>query len=212
MRTIRKIKIGRVLIIVDMQLDFMEGGSLEVKLGARLVKMINTLMATGEYDLIIVTQDWHPEDSYEFAVVHGQEQFSTVTRNGHVQMLFAVHCVQGTPGAMIHPALDMRRVSLILRKGMDFDVATHSVFFSAPNEAGDRVTTGLAEYLEAYDFDGIDLVGLAFDVCVKLSGLDGAALYPGKARVLQAYTASVFPENDEQTIKELEAAGVEVIR
>ena len=212
MKTIRTIKIGRVLIIVDPQFDFMEGGSLAVIGGRALVQLVNELMASGDYDLIIVTQDWHPEEHYEFAVVHGQEPFTTVERNGHVQMVYTVHCVQNTHGAKIHPDLNMKQVACIVRKGMDPDVAVHSGFFSAPNANNERVTTGLAEYLTAYDFDGIDVVFLAFDVCVKDTAKDAAELYPDKnVRVLKRYCASVVPANDEQTINELEAAGVVVV-
>ncbi|MBT5502637.1 isochorismatase family protein [Candidatus Falkowbacteria bacterium] len=213
MKTIRKIKIGRILIIVDPQLDFMESGALAVTGGSALMKMINALMATGEYDLIIVTQDWHPEGHYEFASRHGVAPFAMVKRNGVEQMVFFDHCKQNSSGAMIHPLLDMSKVALIVRKGMDPDVASHSAFFSGVNENGERITTGLAESLSAYDFEGIDVVCLAFDVCVKDSAKDAKMEFPeAEVRVLKEYCASVFPENDEQIIQELEAAEVVVVR
>ena len=116
----------------------------------------------------------------------------------------------GTDDAAIHSDLDMTRVVYIIRKGMDTEVDSHSAFFSARNSDGDRITTGLPELLAAYEVDGIDFVGLAFDVCVKLSAID-AAMLGYQCRVLKEYTASVFPENDQSVITELKANGVGVV-
>ncbi len=212
MALIRKIKIGRILIIIDPQLDFMEGGSLAVRGGAALIEKINKLMATGQYDLIIVTQDWHPEGHYEFASRHGVHPFTFVERDGVSQMVYTDHCVQNTPGAMIHPLLDMSRVALIIRKGLEPEVASHSAFYSGEVKNGIRITTGLSGYLSDYNFEAIDLCCLAFDVCVKASALDAKMEYPNKeVNVLYKYCASVVPEKDQATVDELEATGVNVV-
>lgn len=213
MKTIRKIKIGRVLIIVDPQLDFMEGGKLAVKGGTFLIAMINELMATGEYDLIIVTQDWHPEGHYEFASRHDVAIFTVVERGGFEQRVFPDHCVQNTPGAMIHPLLNMNRVSLIIRKGLDPDVGSHSAFYSGVDAEGNRISTGLTGFLSTYDFVGMDVVCLAFDVCVADTALDGKMDFPDKeVRVLKEYCAEVNPSACDAVIAKLEKAGVVVVR
>ncbi len=212
MNRLRIIKIGRILIVVDPNLDFTEGGALAVLGGAALMAKINALMATGKYDLIIVTQDWHPAGHYEFASRHGLEPFALIERNGVIQVVYPDHSIQNTAGAKIHPLLDMSQVALILRKGMNIDVASHSAFYSGEDQKGNRYPTGLAGYLSAFDFQAIDFVGLAFDVCVKDSALDAKVEYPDKIiSVLYEYCASVNPGNDAETVRELQLAGVNVV-
>ncbi|MBI5077477.1 isochorismatase family protein [Candidatus Falkowbacteria bacterium] len=203
--------IGKVLIVVDPQLDFMEGGSLPVKGGLALVPRINDLMARGDYDLIIISKDCHPKGHYSFASRHDKKVGEVITRNGYLQLLFEDHCVIGTDGTLIHPDLDMSRVALIIMKGMDINVDSFSAFFSAPDENGYRQPTGLSGFLEAFLITKeIDVVCLAFDFCVKATAIDAAQL-GYKVRVLKYYCASVFPENDNANIIELERAGVRVV-
>src|SRR4051812_45158024 len=95
---------GRALVIVDFQNDFTPGGALAVAHGDEIAARVNELAASGEFDLVVATRDWHPADHGSFAEQGG---------------IWPVHCVAGTEGAQLHPALDAARVDVILDKGQD---------------------------------------------------------------------------------------------
>lgn len=182
----------RALIIVDPTNDFMPDGSLPVKGGNEIIPLLNDLMDEIDYDFIVVTQDWHPENHCSFKK-------------------WPVHCVLGTKGAEIHQGLNLNKVDLILRKGKDSDVDYHSAFYSEVDSKEKRRTTGLAQMLKALKIDQVDVTGLAFEVCVKLTALDSQS-EGFKTRVLKAYTRSIFPINDTKNIKKMEDLGVEVVK
>lgn len=160
---------GDALIIVDPQLDFCPGGALAVAGGDEIMPGIARL-ASG-FDLVVVTQDWHPKGHASFASSHGgAAPFSTTQMPYGEQVLWPDHCVQGSAGAGFHPALGpaLERAHLILRKGFHPGVDSYSAFYE-----NDRTTrTGLAGYLRDQAVRRCVLVGLAYDFCVAYSALD----------------------------------------
>ena len=160
------------LLVIDMQNDFMPGGPLEVKEGDLIVPEINALARSFEH--VILTQDWHPEGHISFAASHpGKQPFvDTVEAAYGTQTLWPVHCIQGTPGAELHPDLAVPHAELILRKGYRKDIDSYSAFFE-----NDGVTpTGLAGYLRERGLARLFFAGLAYDFCVGFSALAAAKL------------------------------------
>jgi len=100
----------KALIIVDVQNDFCEGGSLAVPGANEIIPYINLLMQDNVYDEIILTQDWHPADHKSFASNNGKKIGETIILNGIPQFMWPDHCVQGTPGADFHPDLNREKV------------------------------------------------------------------------------------------------------
>ena len=160
---------GDVLVIVDVQNDFCPGGSLGVTDGDAVVPAINRL--AGAFARVVVTQDWHPAGHFSFASSHPDKHpFETVTLPYGVQTLWPDHCVQGTPGAAFHAALDVPRAELVLRKGYHRDIDSYSAFYE-----NDRATpTGLAGYLRERGLKRVFCAGLALDYCVRYSAEDAA--------------------------------------
>ena len=175
------------LIIVDYQNDFARpDGALSVPAGEEVADHINALARSGDYELVLATRDWHPPD-------HG-----SFTEQGGI---WPVHCVQGTPGAELHPALDTEPVDAIVDKGQDPGTEGYSAFDA----------TSLAETLRARGVDAVTVVGLATDYCVKNTALD--ALREGFAvRVDRAGIrgVDVQPGDSERALEELAAAGATV--
>ncbi len=159
------------LIVIDVQNDFCPGGALAVDGGDAIVPRVNALMA--DHPVRVLTQDWHPADHASFAANHpGAAPFSLTTMPYGPQVLWPVHCVQGTPGAAFHPGLRTDPADLILRKGFRAAIDSYSAFFE-----NDRTTpTGLDGYLRARGVARLLLVGLATDYCVAFSALDARRL------------------------------------
>jgi len=158
-----------VLIAVDLQPDFMPGGALAVADGDTVVPLANRLMQAFAH--VVLTQDWHPRGHASFASTHDAEPFSTKRLAYGDQTLWPDHCVQGTAGAALHPALDVDTPFLILRKGMHGPVDSYSAFV----EADGKTTTGLAALLHARGVKRVFACGLATDFCVASTALDARA-------------------------------------
>jgi len=161
---------NQALIVIDVQNDFCPGGALAVAQGDAIIPQINALM--GEFQTVVLTQDWHPADHSSFAANHaGAAPFSTVQMPYGAQTLWPSHCVQGTKGAEFHPALRSDLAQLVLRKGFRAAIDSYSALFE-----NDKTTpTGLDGYLRARGITGLTLVGLATDFCVAFSALDAVA-------------------------------------
>ncbi|WP_425403374.1 bifunctional nicotinamidase/pyrazinamidase [Hwanghaeella sp.] len=157
-----------VLVVVDVQNDFCEGGALAVPDGEGCIPAVNRLIAL--FDTVVLTQDWHPAGHSSFASSHtGKNPFETVQMPYGDQVLWPNHCVQDTFGAEFHPAMNSTKASLIIRKGFRPDIDSYSTFF----ENDRKTATGLTGYLKGRGFTRIFLVGLATDFCVAWSALDG---------------------------------------
>ena len=182
----------RALIIVDVQNDFCEGGSLAVAGGAAVASGISTLLASPDhgYAHVVATQDYHVDPGSHFSA-----------HPDYVQS-WPPHCVAGTAGARFHPDLDTARVEAVFRKGMH--AAAYSGF-----EGADDAGTPLGDWLRQHDVDQVDVAGIATDYCVRATAADAAAegLH---TRVLLDLTAGVDPASTADAISALRAAGVEV--
>ena len=157
------------LIVVDVQNDFCPGGALAVGGGHAIMPVINALVP--RYEQVVVTQDWHPQGHASFASTHhGREPFETIDMPYGTQVLWPDHCVQGTPGAELHPDLRVTSAQLVIRKGWHQGVDSYSAF----READRRTLTGLAGYLRERGVEEVHVVGLATDYCVAWTALDAA--------------------------------------
>jgi len=159
------------LIVIDVQNDFCPGGALAVAGGDQIIPRINALM--DEFQTVVLTQDWHPVNHASFAANHsGAAPFSLTEMPYGPQVLWPVHCVQGTPGAAFHPDLRTDPAQLVIRKGFRPGIDSYSAFF----ENDRRTATGLEGYLRSRGITGLVLVGLATDYCVAYSAMDAARL------------------------------------
>ncbi|WP_170401249.1 bifunctional nicotinamidase/pyrazinamidase [Ruegeria arenilitoris] len=158
------------LLVIDVQNDFCPGGALAVPGGDEIVAPINAMM--GDFDAVILTQDWHPADHSSFASRHDNKNpFDTKDMHYGPQILWPDHCVQGTEGANFHPDLNTH-ADLVIRKGFRKGIDSYSAFF----ENDQTTPTGLEGYLRTRGIDKLTLVGLATDFCVHFSAIDAARL------------------------------------
>ncbi|RMH71580.1 MAG: nicotinamidase [Actinomyces sp.] len=190
---------GRALIVVDVQNDFCEGGSLAVEGGAAVARRITETVghdrAGGTYDVVVATRDWHIDPGEHFAPAGTEPDYRTT---------WPVHCVAGSPGAAFHPELDIH-IDEEFRKGR------HSASYTGfDGVAASDDTTPLADWLRARGVDAVDIVGIATDHCVRATALD--AVREGFAtRVLLDRCAGVAPDTTAAAIEEMRAAGVDVV-
>jgi nicotinamidase/pyrazinamidase len=160
-----------VLIIVDLQNDFLPGGALAVPHGDEIIPIANELQQ--RFDLVLATKDWHPSDHGSFAPNHpGKKPGDRINLDGIEQILWPVHCVQNTYGAEFAPGFDTSRIADVFHKGTERNIDSYSTFFDNAH----RRHTGLAHYLEKRGIKDIYLMGLALDYCVKYSALDARHL------------------------------------
>jgi nicotinamidase/pyrazinamidase len=159
-----------LLLVIDVQVDFLPGGALPVPDGDAVVGPVNALQHRFRH--VVLMQDWHPADHVSFADTHpGRAPFETVALPYGPQVLWPRHCVQGSRGAGFAPGLATDRASLVVRKGLDPRVDSYSAFLEA-----DRTTrTGLAGALTERGIARVVLCGLATDFCVLWSALDARA-------------------------------------
>ena len=159
-----------VLIVVDVQNDFLPGGALAVPDGHAIIGPINAIAS--KFAHVVLTQDWHPVGHVSFASSHdAKAPLDTVRlRDGRDQVLWPDHCLQGTPGAAIADALEVPHAQLVIRKGHRRHLDSYSAFLEA-----DRATpTGLAGYLREHGFKRVFVVGLATDFCAAWTAIDAA--------------------------------------
>jgi nicotinamidase/pyrazinamidase len=184
----------RALIIVDVQNDFCEGGSLAVAGGTAVARSISSLLASGDhgYDHVVATKDYHIDPGSHFAT-HPDYAHS-----------WPVHCVAESPGAEFHPELATEPIEAVFRKGAH--AAAYSGF-----EGLDDAGMPLADWLRAHGVDTVDIVGIATDYCVRATAADAAG-HGFSTRVLLGLTAGVAPGTTAEAITSLGDAGVEVTR
>ena len=182
----------RALIVVDVQNDFCEGGSLAVDGGGDVARAISRYLQDGNgYAHVVATNDYHVDPGSHFS--DEPDYASSWPR----------HCVVGTQGVRFHPDLDITRVEAVFRKG------THAAAYSG-FEGVDDAGTPLGDWLRKHDVDEVDVVGIATDYCVRATAADAAGA--GFAtRVLLGLTAGVTPESTAKAIEEMSAAGVELV-
>lgn len=179
----------RALVIVDVQNDFCEGGSLAVTGGSDVVAKINDLLGQRRYDHVVATKDFHVDPGAHFA-----EHPDFVDS-------WPPHCVAGTPGADFHPDLDTSAIAAVFHKGAQS--AAYSGFEGLADGAS------LAEWLRGRGVLAVDVVGIATDYCVRATALDAVA-EGFDTRVLVDYTAGVAPDTTRAALIEMSSAGVDV--
>ena len=182
----------RALIIVDVQNDFCEGGSLAVAGGAAVAAAISSLLAGPDngYAHVVATTDYHIDPGSHFS------------DNPDYWESWPPHCVAGSSGAAFHPAFDTSNVEVVFRKGAH--AAAYSGF-----EGVDDNGTPLGDWLRARDVDQVDVVGIATDYCVRATASDAVAA-GFSTRVLLGLTVGVDPRTTAESIAALRAAGVEL--
>jgi nicotinamidase/pyrazinamidase len=197
----------RALVIVDIQYDFLPGGALAVNEGDQVIPVINAIQP--QFHLVVATQDWHPPNHGSFAANHpGHQPGEMVTLAGQPQVLWPVHCVQGTKGAEISPLLDKSRIEAIFQKGIDPDIDSYSAIFDNARKR----STGLSEYLAKRDVKEIFVAGLALDYCVKFTTLDAVSLGLSSRVIRDACRAvNLDPRDGERAVAEMKAAGVGIV-
>ena len=210
-----KVKPGgkAVLIVVDVQNCFVDGGTLPVKGGADVVPVINKLSTA--FENIVVTQDWHTQGHASFASAHpGQKPFSSIKLGYGNQVLWPDHCVQGTEDAALHKDLKLPSAQLIIRKGYHKGVDSYSAF----EEADRRTPTGLGGYLKQRGIKTVFVTGLATDFCVAWTALDarkaGFEAYviedATRAIDLNGSLAKAWKEMQTKGVKRIQSADIDV--
>ncbi len=195
----------KALIIVDVQNDFLPGGALEVPDGDKVIPVLNRLQA--QFDLVIATQDWHPEGHISFASQHeGKKPFDEIEWKGHPQILWPDHCVQGSSGAEINDQLDTKRVEAIFRKGTDKGIESYSGFYDNHHEK----STALANYLRGKGVNHVFIGGLATEVCVYYTALD--SLKEGfKTTLIRDASQGLDAEAIKKALEHIQREGGQVI-
>jgi nicotinamidase/pyrazinamidase len=195
----------KTLIIIDVQNDFMKGGSLEVPLGNMILPVINKVQRY--FDLVVATQDWHPKNHKSFASNHyGKKSFDKMVLNGVLQTLWPDHCIQGSPGAELHHDIELNRIAAIFRKGMDPEVDSYSGFY----DNNHKLSTGLAGYLKEKGTSEINFCGLAADICVYYTILD--SLQEGfSATLIEDASQPLYVEKFDDIKCEIAKLGVHII-
>lgn len=195
-----------ILIVTDVQYDFLPGGALAVPQGGAVIEPINRLAKAFRH--VVLTQDWHPKGHASFASSHPNRQpFEMIDLHYGPQVLWPDHCVQGTPGAEISRELDIPHAQLVIRKGYNRDIDSYSGF----KEADRRTSTGLGGYLKERGFRRVFCAGLALDFCVAWTALDAADagfetyLIDDASRAIDTNGSLAKAQND------LNAAGVYII-
>jgi nicotinamidase/pyrazinamidase len=181
----------KALIIVDVQNDFCEGGSLAVSGGSQVAQAINEHLATHQYDHVVATKDLHIDPGSHFS------------DNPDYVMSWPRHCVVGTAGAEFHPNLETHPIEAVFTKG------AYSAAYSG-FEGADESGTPLADWLRQRGVDQVDVVGIATDYCVQATAAD--AIRAGfTTTVLTDLIAGVAPDSSENALTDLRAMGVAIV-
>ncbi|MBP9791966.1 MAG: bifunctional nicotinamidase/pyrazinamidase [Rickettsiales bacterium] len=197
----------KTLIIVDVQNDFLPGGSLAVPNGNEIISIINGLIP--KYDLVIATKDYHPRDHKSFASQHkNYKPGDTVILNGIRQILWPDHCIQNTYGSDIAKSLNSSNVDHIIYKGTNKEIDSYSAFFDNNHQN----TTGLHEYLQNKKIQNLDIVGLATDYCVKYTVLDALELeYNVRVITSACKGIDLTPGDIKKSLEEMKTKGAIII-
>lgn len=188
---------AKALLVVDVQNDFCEGGSLAVAGGAAIASKISDYLKSSDYDLVIGSKDWHDPDN------NNSGHFADSGTDPDFTNSWPRHCVAGSHGADYHPNLSSELIQTHILKGQG--AHGYSAFEGVTNNS-----ESLAEVLKAHGIEQLDVVGIATDHCVLASALDANKLGL-KVRVITSLTAGVSPESTEKAIDLLVDSGVAVV-
>ena len=195
----------KALLVIDVQNDFLPGGSLEVKDGNNIISKINEIMSN--YDLIVATKDWHPQNHMSFASNHSNKNVGDIINlNGLDQILWPDHCVEDSYGSKFPEELNTNKIDKIIYKGTKTDVDSYSGF----NDNAKDTSTELSSFLKDKRINKLDCVGLATEYCVKYTALD--AIKEGfSSRVIMRCTKGINENDIENAINEMRLKGIVII-
>jgi nicotinamidase/pyrazinamidase len=198
-----------LLLIIDVQNDFCPGGALAVNDGGAVVPPLNAIARclAAKGGRAAATQDWHPAGHISFASSHNGKNSGDIIDTSLVkgQVLWPDHCVQGTKGADFHDELDLKPISMIIRKGFRAELDSYSAFFE-----NDRKTpTGLEGWIRSLGIETVIMGGLATDYCVFFSAMDCKQLGFNTIIASDAVRGVGFPEGSvEKAIAGMKNAGI----
>ncbi len=197
----------RAFILVDIQNDFCPGGALEVPGGDEIIPVVNALQK--KFELVVATGDWHPPGHVSFASTHGKKVGETIRTNGIEQVLWPDHCVQNTWGAEFRSSLDTSGISRVFLKGTDPQIDSYSGFFDNQHLR----STGLEDYLKDNKVRAIYIAGLATNVCVQFTALDGVELGFETLVIEDACRGvELEPGDIDRAWENMRASGVKIIK
>ena len=193
------------LILIDIQNDFLPGGSLEVPNGDEIIDNVNSIM--DNYNIVVATKDWHPRNHISFASNHKNKKVGQKIKiNNLDQMLWPDHCIKDSKGSEFPEKLDSHKIHKIFYKGVDSNIDSYSGFY----DNGKIRSTGLSNFLKKSNINQVDIVGLATDYCVKYSSID--AYSEGfKTKVLCCCVRGISVETTETAFKEMKDMGISII-
>jgi nicotinamidase/pyrazinamidase len=178
--------VPEALLVIDFQNDFCPGGALAVPQGDEIAPRVGELLASGRFDLVVATRDWHPPDHDSFEAQGGP---------------WPPHCVQGSEGAELHPSLDRSKIDVVVDAGYRPELEGYSGFEE----------TDLERELREHGIDSVTVVGLATDYCVRATALD--ALREGFRVTIDTAGVrgiDVQPGDSERALEEMRAAGASI--
>lgn len=193
------------LILIDIQNDFLPGGSLEVPKGDEIIDNVNSIM--DNYNIVVATKDWHPKNHISFASNHKNKKAGQKIKiNNLDQMLWPDHCIKDSKGSEFPEKLDSHKIHKIFYKGVDSNIDSYSGFY----DNGKIRSTGLSNFLKKSNINQVDIVGLATDYCVKYSSID--AYSEGfKTKVLCCCVRGISVETTKTAFKEMRDMGISII-
>ena len=197
----------QALILVDLQNDFTPSGALPVPEGDQIVPLINQLQT--RFDLVVATQDWHPADHESFAIHHDKKPGEIIMLHGIEQILWPVHCVQGSNGAAFISGLNRDKITWVCQKGMKKSVDSYSGFFDNDHQSA----TGLDSFLKEKGVADVYVVGLATDYCVKFTALDAQALgYQTHVITDGTRGVNLIPGDVDNALEAMKSAGISLLQ
>ena len=198
----------KALVLVDIQNDFLPGGSLAVNVGDKIIPTVNKLQE--KFDFIVASKDWHPKEHKSFAKMHKNKKIGDfIDLHGIRQVLWPDHCVQFDSGCDFPSSLKTDKVREIFYKGIDHRVDSYSAFLDNDRNR----ETGLREYLQKHDIDEIFIVGIATDYCVKFTALDAKkAGFKVNVIVDACCGVNINPEDSELALKEMQRHGINTVK
>lgn len=194
-------------VLVDIQNDFIPGGALPARDGDEVIPVANRLLT--QFELIVASQDWHPQDHLSFASNHpGKSPGEMIELGGIAQVLWPDHCVQGSRGAELHSDLEIERIDHVVHKGVDRHIDSYSCFF----DNGHLKATGLESYLRGAGVTHVFIGGLATDYCVLYSALDSVRLGFETTVITDACRGvELSPGDSDRAFEEMRRAGVKLV-
>ncbi|EAQ76976.1 bifunctional nicotinamidase/pyrazinamidase [Blastopirellula marina] len=198
----------RALLLIDVQNDFLPGGSLAVAEGDQIIPIINACLR--KFDLVVATKDWHPPEHESFASQHvGHAVGQQIDLHGLPQILWPDHCVQHSRGSEFSDDLQTAAIDHVIYKGDDPQIDSYSGFFDNDR----RHATGLHAWLQAKGVTELYIAGLATDYCIKYTALDAIDLgYRVQLIVDACRGVDLSPGDVNAALKEMEAHGVKLIQ